>query len=132
MKKLPFREPRDPIKQTHLAEDQSNYQNYHPSDSHKTTDPREDFPEEEDSPEEEDFPEEEDSPEEEGIQVEEECHLGDHQEEVGDHHQCPCNKPLKGSWWENLPQSTMVTERRRPCSSTNGSYIGQSTTTTPS
>jgi len=56
-----------------------------------------DSPTEEDSLEEEDSPEEEDSLEEGDIQVEEECHPGDHQEVVGDHHRCPCHKPLKGN-----------------------------------
>ncbi len=72
-----------PTEQTHQAEDQNNYQSCHPSNSHKMIDLKEGFQEEEDSLEEGDTWEEE------------ECHLGDHQEAVGDHHQCPCHKPLK-------------------------------------
>ena len=88
--------------QTRQAEDQNNYQNYHPFDSHKMIDLKEgsleeDSPEEEDSLEEEDSPEEEDSLEEGDTQVEEECHQGDHLEAVGDHHHCPCHKPIKGN-----------------------------------
>src|SRR6266702_6252410 len=83
---------------THQAEDQNNYRNCHPFDSHKMTGWKEDslaedFPEEEDSPE-----EEEDSLEEEDIQVEEEYHQEDRQEEVGGHHRYPCRKHNK----ENL------------------------------
>jgi len=84
--------------------DQSNYQSYHLSTSHKTINLKggsqvEDFLEVEDSPEAEDFLEaEEDSQAEEDTQVEEEYHLEDHQEEAGDRHHCPCHKLTKESW----------------------------------
>jgi len=76
------------------VEDQKDYQNCHPSDSHKTINLGEGSPEEEDSLEEEDSPEVED------IQEEEEYHLRDHQEAVGDHHRCLYHKyrVLKGNW----------------------------------
>src|SRR6266702_4205102 len=120
--KQPCEELRDPIEQTHQAEGQRNYQNYHLFDSHKMTDQGEDFQEEEDSPEEGD------------TQAVEEYHLEGHQEAVGDHHCYLCHRYLKDkeSWWENHLQYTTATGRRRLSSLTNGSYIGQSTTTTPS
>jgi len=58
-------------------------------------DPKEDSLAEEDFPE--DSPEAEDSPEEGDTQAEEEYHLEDHQEVVGDHHHYPYNKPIKGN-----------------------------------
>jgi len=61
------------------------YQNYHPSDSHKTINQEEEL-QEEDSPEEEDTPEEG------------EYRREDHQEVDGDHHHCLCHKPNKESW----------------------------------
>jgi len=79
--------------------DQKHCQSYHLSDSHKTTNLGEGFPEE-DSPEAEDFQEEGDSLEEEDTQVEEEYRLEDHPEVVGDHHRYPYhrNHSNKGNW----------------------------------
>ncbi len=90
------RELLDLTEQTRQAEDQNNYWNYHPFDSHKMINLKEGSPEE-DSLEEEDSPEEEDFPEEGDTQVEEEYHQGDHQEAVGDHHHSPCHQPIKGN-----------------------------------
>jgi len=83
------------------VEDQNNYQNYRLFDSHKMIDQKGDSPEEEasweDSLEEGDFQEEEAFWEEEDTQEEEEYHLKDHQEAVGDHHHYQCRKPIKES-----------------------------------
>jgi len=68
------------------VEGQNNCQNYHPFDSHRTTNPGEDSPKEEDFPEAEDSLEAEDSPEAEGTPEEEEYHREDPREVVGDHH----------------------------------------------
>ena len=87
--------PLDPTEQIHQVGDQNNYRNSPLSDFPKTIDPTEDSPE--DSLEAEDFPEAEDSPEVEDIQEVEECHLEDHQEEVGGCHHCLCHKPIKES-----------------------------------
>jgi len=119
-------EHRNQTDPTHQVEGQNAYQNYRPFNFHKMINQGEDSPREEDSTEEEDSPEEGD------IREEEEYHPEDHQEAVGDHHRYLCHKFIKGSWWENPLQSTTVTGRRRPCSSTNGSYIGRSTMTMPS
>ena len=80
--------------------DWNNYRNSPLSDFPKTINPQEGFQEEEeDSPEDsqeaEGSPEVEDSLEVEDIQEVEECHLEDHQEEVGDRHHCLCHKPIK-------------------------------------
>src|SRR6266702_3308216 len=136
MKKRPYKEWRDLIEQTHPAEGQNNYQNYHPSDSHKMIDTKEEEDFLEDSPEEdslegEDSPEGDASLEEEDTQEEGGCHLEDHPEAVGDHCRFPCHRPIKGSWWENHPRSTTVTGKRQLSSSMNGSYIGQLTTIMP-
>jgi len=76
--------------------------NCHLFDSHKTTDPEGNLPEEEgfpeDFPEAEDFLEAEDSPEEADTQEEVEYHPEDHQEEVGDRHQPPYHKYNKENW----------------------------------
>jgi len=74
--------PLNPTEQIHQVGDWNNYQNFPPSDFPKTTDPIEEF-------------QAEDSPEVEDTQEVEECHLEDHQEEVGDHHRCLCHKPIK-------------------------------------
>jgi len=101
MKKRPYKGRPDLIDPIPQAEDQNNCRNYRPSDFHKMTEPTEDSPGEEASQEAsqegEASPEEGASQAEEDIWEEEECHLGDHQEAVGDHHRCQCHKPIKGS-----------------------------------
>jgi len=92
MKKRPYKELLDPIGLIHQAGDQNDYQSCHPFDFRKTTERTGDLPEEEASPEV--------SPEEEVIPEEEEYHLEDHQEAVGDHHRYQCrklHKPIKGN-----------------------------------
>jgi len=133
--KWPCDEPKNQIGLTHQAEDRNNYQNFLLFDSHKTIDPTEETPQEgdsqEDSLEVEASLEEEAFQEAEDIQEEEEHRLEDHQEAVGDHRHYPCHKHTKENWWENHPQYTTEIGRKQPSSSTNGSYIGQSITTTP-
>jgi len=73
------------------VEGQNDCQNYHPFDSRKMINLEEDF-------QEEDSPEEEDSLEEGDTWEEEEYHLGDHQEAVGDHHRYLCHRPIKENW----------------------------------
>jgi len=95
--KQPYDEHKSQIDPIHQAEDWNDCQSCHPFDFHKMINLEGDS-QEEDSPGEEDFPEEEDSPEEEDTLEEEEYHQEDHQEEVGDHHQCPCRRPNKENW----------------------------------
>ncbi|SRR6266702_256028 len=95
-----YKGPLDPTEQIHQVGDWNNYRNSPLSDFPKTINPtgeslEEDSPEVEDSLEVEDSPEVEDSLEVEDIQEVEECHLEDHQEEVGDRHHCLCHKPIK-------------------------------------
>src|SRR6266702_1630864 len=138
--KQPYEGPKNPIYPIHQVADQRCFQNYHRFVSHKTTEEdtlrdlqeaegsqeAEDFQEAEGSQEAEDFPEEVDT------QVAAEYHPEDHPEEDGDHHRFPCLRLNKESWSGHLLQSTTEIGRRRPSLSTNGSYTGPSTTTTPS
>ncbi|SRR6266702_3741381 len=104
MTKQRYKGPRDQIEQTHQAEDQNDYLSCHQSDFPKMIDQggpqkAEDSLEEGDSlgETEDSLGETEDSPEVEDTREEEECHLEDHREAVGDHPRSQYHKPIKES-----------------------------------